>query len=146
MGAAAAVDAVPEVTVDRFVAASPPTVRRALDPAAVVEYEGSFAVEEVHDGDDPEETVVVATAGGVTATFRFREAESGLTYEQVGDAGPFDDMETTLSVTPEAGGSRVTATSSASLGLPLPFVDRVTAWKRRRELDRALAALAADVE
>jgi hypothetical protein len=37
--------------------------------------------------------------------------------------------------------------STVSAGLPLPTItDRVAAWKRRGELRRALARLAADVE
>jgi hypothetical protein len=134
-----------EVTVDRFVAATPVEVERALSPAALVEYEGSFAVREVdHEG---EGTVVTASARGVALTLRFTGREDGLRYEQVGDAGPFEDMWTDVSWEPEDEGTRVTAASGVSLGLPFePVADRVGAWKRRGELKRALRALAADLE
>jgi len=133
-----------EVSVDRFVAARPAEIERALSPAEVVEYEGSFRVLEVEaDGDA---TFVTAGASGIGVTLRFEPRENGLRYEQVGDAGPFDAMWTELDWTPENEGARVTARSAVSLGLPLATVtDRVAAWKRRGELDRALDALATDL-
>ncbi|WP_135366409.1 SRPBCC family protein [Halosimplex halophilum] len=134
-----------EVTVERFVGATPAEVRRALDPAVVVEYEGSFEVLEIEERDDA--TFVTAGARGVGVTLRFESREGGLRYEQVGDAGPFDEMWTDIDWDPENEGSRVTARSSVSLGLPVAAVtDRVAAWKRRGELDRALDRLAADLE
>jgi hypothetical protein len=133
-----------EVTVTRFVPRSPPTVTRALTPEAMVEYEGSFEVRGV--GDEAGATVVTAGARGVEFTLRFERTDDGLRYEQWGDAGPFETMETSVTVDPADGGSTVTARSSVGLGLPLPSVtDRVAAWKRRGELDRALDALAADL-
>jgi len=134
-----------EVSVERFVAATPAEVERALSPAALVEYEGSFDVREVEPDDDG--TVVTASARGVGLTLRFADRENGIRYEQVGDAGPFDAMWTELSWTPKDEGTRVTAISGVSLGLPLGTVaDRVGAWKRRGELKRALRALAADLK
>lgn len=134
-----------EVAVDRFVAAFPAEVERALSPAALVEYEGSFRVLEVVEEDDA--TVVTAGASGVGVTLRFESRDDGLRYEQVGDAGPFDAMWTDVTWRPENEGSRVAARSGVSLGLPLARVsDRVAAWKRRGELERALRNLAADVE
>ena len=53
-------------------------------------------------------------------------------------------METWLTVEPENEGSRVSMRSRVSLDVPLPFSDRIAAWKRAGELDRALARLAAD--
>lgn len=133
-----------EVVVDRFVRAPPAEVRQALDPASVVAYEGSFEVLDVErDGD---ETVVTAGSHGVGMVLRFTERDDGWHYAQEGDAGPFDAMETRLSVAPENEGSRVAFRSAVSLGLPLSAVtDRVAAWKRRGELDRALRALAEDL-
>jgi hypothetical protein len=132
-----------EVTVSRFVPRSPPTLRRMLSPAAMVEYEGSFAVRDVRDGDG--ETFVTAGGRGVEFVLRFEATADGLRYEQAGDAGPFDAMETTVAVEPADGGSTVTARSSVSLGLPAPsLTDRLAAWKRRGELERALDAVVAD--
>lgn len=134
-----------DVTVERFVAATPAEVERALSPATLVEYEGSFAVREVES--DADGTVVTAGARGVGIILRFDDREDGFRYEQVGDAGPFDAMWTEVSWAPENEGARVTATSGVSLGLPPGAVtDRIAAWKRRGELKRALRALAADLE
>lgn len=134
-----------EVTVERFVAATPVEVERALSPAVLVEYEGSFAVRDVED--DGDGTLVTASARGVGVTLRFSDRADGFRYEQVGDAGPFDAMWTEVSWGPENEGTRVTATSAVRLGLPFAVVwDRVGAWKRRGELRRALGALAADLE
>lgn len=134
-----------EVTVERSVDATPAEVRRALEPSVVVEYEGSFDVLEVEERDDA--TLVTAGARGVGVALRFDSSESGLRYEQVGDAGPFDEMWTGIDWVAEDEGTRVTARSGVSLGLPLAAVtDRVAAWKRRGELDRALDRLAADLE
>jgi len=133
-----------EVTVSRFVAADPAVVRRALGPAALVEYEGSFDVLEVEERDDG--TYVTAGTSAVGMVLRFREREDGYRYEQRGDAGPFDAMWTEVAVGSEDEGARVTATSGVTLGLPLAaLTDRLAAWKRRGELERALDALAGDV-
>ncbi|QLH77126.1 SRPBCC family protein [Halosimplex rubrum] len=133
-----------EVTVERFVGATPAEVRRALEPSVVVEYEGSFEVLDIEERD--EATFVTAGARGVGVALRFEPREAGLRYEQVGDAGPFDEMWTDLTWAADDEGTRVTATSGVGLGLPLAAVtDRVAAWKRRGELDRALARLADDL-
>ncbi|WP_135823533.1 SRPBCC family protein [Halorussus ruber] len=133
-----------EVEVSAFVPASPVTVERALTPTAVVEYEGSFEVRDVTDRDDG--TTVTVGARGLTMRLDFEEREDGLCYRQRGEEGPFEAMETEFSVAAEEGGSRVTASSRVSLGLPVSALsDRVAAWKRRGELRRALDALAEDV-
>ncbi|WP_129114080.1 SRPBCC family protein [Halegenticoccus tardaugens] len=133
-----------EVRATRFVRAPPTVVERTLSPAAVVESEGSFDVRAVDERDDGT-TLVTAGARGLELTFRFEAREEGLSYAQEG--GPFDAMETRLSVAPENEGSSVTMRSTVSLGLPAAAVtDRIAAWKRRGEIERALDALAADVE
>lgn len=133
-----------EVSVERVVSASPPVVRRRLDPTTLVEYEGSFEVVDSREEDDA--TLVTAAAGGLEFTLRFEPREDGYHYTQEGESGPFDAMETWVETAPVDDGrrTRVTLRSAVSLGLPLPGVtDRVAAWKRRGELDRALDALAA---
>ncbi|WP_121820170.1 SRPBCC family protein [Halostella salina] len=132
------------VEVSRFVQAFPDEVERALTPASVVEYEGSFTVRDVDDRGD--EWIVTVGGAGVEFPLRFERREAGLYYEQAGDAGPLAAMETTLSVAPENEGSRVTARSSVAGGMPLStLTDRLVAWKRKGELRRALAELAADL-
>jgi ligand-binding SRPBCC domain-containing protein len=134
-----------EVEVSRFVRATPTEVERALTPATVVEYEGSFAVVDVDERADGS-TVVTAGSRGLELALRFEERDDGLYYTQEGDAGPFDAMETWLAVHPKDDGSRVTMRSAVSLGLPISgFTDRIAAWKRKGELQRALDALAADL-
>lgn len=149
-----------EVEVSRFVRATSAEIRRALSPASIVDYEGSFEVRDVRE----EGETTVAGARGLEFALRFDgsearntpngertgsagESDDALRYEQADTAGPFEAMETRLSVSPENEGSRVTMRSSVSLGLPLPaLTDRLAAWKRRDELRRALDALATDVE
>ena len=133
-----------EVEVSAFVPAPPAAVERALTPETVVEYEGSFEVQSVEKTD--EGWTVTAGASGLTLRLDFEERPDGLVYRQRGEAGPFESMETEISVANENEGSRVTMRSSVSLGLPLAGVsDRVAAWKRKGELRRALDRLADDV-
>jgi len=133
-----------EVEVSAFVPEPPATVERALTPESVVEYEGSFEVYDVEETEDG--WTVTAGARGLTMQLDFEEREDGLCYRQRSDGGPFDSMETVLSVDPENEGSRVTARSSVSLGLPVPAMsDRIAAWKRRGELRRLLDSLGDDV-
>lgn len=134
-----------EIEVSRFVAAQPFEIESAVDPERVVEFEGSFDVLDVETTDG--ETVVTAGGGGLRMVLRFEPREDGLYYEQEGDSGPFDEMWTQLTWEPENEGSRVSARSGVSLGLPVASIsDRVAAWKRTGELERALDALAAEVE
>lgn len=134
-----------ETEASRFVAGTVPEIEAALTPEDVVEYEGSFDVFDIEK--QAEATLVTAGARGLRMTLRFEAREDGLYYEQVGDAGPFDEMWTQLSWSRVDEGTRVTARSAVSLGLPLAAVtDRVAAWKRRGELRRALRRLAAEAE
>lgn len=134
-----------EVEASRFVRATPAEVRRTLTPAALVEYEGSFSVADVDERADGT-TVVTAGSHGLGLALRFEDHTDGLSYTQEGDAGPFDEMETRVTVAAEDDGSRVTMWSAVSLGLPLSGVtDRLAAWKRKGELKRALDALATDL-
>ncbi len=134
-----------ETEVSQFVPATPQEVARVLNPAAVVEYEGSFQVLDIREEDDA--TLVTAGSSGLRLHLRFERREDGLYYEQEGEAGPFDAMWTQLRWTNENEGTRVTARSGVSLGLPVDAVtDRVATWKRRGELRRALRRLAADFE
>ncbi|MFC6726926.1 SRPBCC family protein, partial [Halobium palmae] len=113
-----------EVSVSRFVGATPAEVKRALTPERVVEYEGSFQVREVTETGSS--TLVTAGATGLELTLSFEDREDGLRYAQQGKAGPFDHMETVLSVAAEDDGSRVTARSTVSLGVPpTALTDRV---------------------
>jgi len=132
-----------EVEVSRFVPATPTAVERVLTPATVVESEGSFTVRDVTEAEDG--TLVTAGARGLELTLRFEDRPDGLHYTQAGSAGPFDAMTTDLTVEAENEGSRVTARSAVSLGLPAPaLTDRLATWKRRGELNRLLDALAAE--
>lgn len=138
-----------EVAVSRAFAASQPVVARHLDPRSLVEMEGTFDVDTVTETDDGWR--VTASATGMRAEFDVRTFDDGdadgYVYEQVDDRGPFESMETTVSLAPEPDGTTVTMTSTVDLGLPLQAVtDRIAGWKRRGELERALDALARSVE
>lgn len=129
-----------EVSVSRFVRATTAQVERVLSPAALVEYEGSFSAKEAIELDDG--VRVVAAASGLEMGLFFEKRENGYFYEQEGDAGPFDHMETTVSYEPENEGVRIKMSSRVTLGLfPRPLTDRVAAWKREAELERALDAI-----
>lgn len=129
-----------EVEVSRFLRATVPQVERALSPARIVEYEGSFAPRETVELEDG--IRVIAAAGGLEIGLFFEEREDGYRYEQEGDAGPFEAMETTIAYGPENEGVRVRMRSTVTLDLfPRRLTDRVAAWKREAELERALDAL-----
>jgi len=134
------------VEVSRQIDAPPSAVGRALDPASIVEYEGSFNVFDLEERED--DWLVVAGGSGLQLTLRFEEHDSGVFYEQEeGEGQPLDVMETTISYLPADGGTDVTAVSEVSMGLRPTFLsDRLAAWKRRGELRRALSSLAEDVE
>lgn len=130
-----------EVERTAFVDATPAELERALSPTTVLDAEGTFAVVETAEADG--ETHVTARGGGMEVVFVFEARDDGLSYRQVGDNGPFEAMETTLTYAPRDHGSEVTVRSAVSLGLPLsPVTDRVAAWKRGGELERLLDGLA----
>lgn len=133
------------VEVSRFVPMQPAVVERALTPSNIIEYEGTFEPVGVEEQDDGS-TVVTAVARGLQASFIFEPTPDGIRYMQEGDKGPFDVMETEWTHHPQDEGTRVVARSTVSLGLPLASItDRVAAWKRKRELSRAIDALVEDV-
>ncbi|MEF8773582.1 MAG: SRPBCC family protein [Halobacteriales archaeon] len=133
------------VEVTRFVSAPRAVVDRELEPAGIVELEGSFHVLDREERDDG--VYVTAGGGGMAMTLRFDRQEDGWRYEQRGKAGPFDDMWTEVSTAAENEGTRVRFESGVSLGLPVAGItDRIAAWKRRGELRRALSNLAVAVE
>ncbi|SNZ17646.1 Polyketide cyclase / dehydrase and lipid transport [Natronoarchaeum philippinense] len=129
----------------KFVGAPPDAVERVLTPRRIVEYEGSFTVRGVEERYDA--TVVTVGGPGLELRLRFEPRDRGYDYEQLDDGGPLDAMTTTLTYTPENEGTRVSASSSVSLGAPpAALTDRIAGWKRRGELDRLLDALAETVE
>lgn len=131
------------VELTRFVRATPREVERALDPASVIDWEGTFSVTGVEKGDA--NTLVEARAAGMGVAFRFERDEQRVRYEQ--ERGPFSSMWTEIAWRAENEGADVTVESSLSLGVPpRVVVDRIGAWKRRGELRRLLAALADAVE
>lgn len=133
------------VSVSRHVRAPPAEIRHHIDPARLIELEGTFTVIDVTEGDG--QTTVTARGGGMEVEFDFEETEDGYRYEQAGEAGPFDAMETVLSLRPKDEGSVVEMVSTVSLGLPIAAIsDRIAGWKRRGELKRALKQLARDLD
>ncbi|ELY52553.1 hypothetical protein [Natronolimnohabitans innermongolicus] len=137
-----------EVTVARVVDATPAELWEWLDPPTIVRAEGSFAVDTVEDRG--EAVVVVASGPGMQLPLRFEDRDGAIYYTQEGEQGPFEKMETWIELeaaekngsdgTPTAG-TLVRLRSSVSLAAPLPFGDRIAAWKRKGELTRVLEAL-----
>jgi hypothetical protein len=142
MSSRAPIGTVHDVDRDRFVSASPREIERRLSPRALRAWEGSFEATTVTE--DGDATLVTATGPGISFRLRFEELADGYRYEQVGD-GPFERMETRVTVTAEDEGSRVRARSRVSLALPVLLADRLGAWKRGGELDRLLDGLVAAV-
>ncbi|SEW11489.1 polyketide cyclase [Natrinema salifodinae] len=135
-----------EVTVSRVVDAASDDLAAWLEPATIVEAEGSFTVETIDESGDA--TIVVASGPGMRLPLRFedREDESAIYYTQEGEHGPFSHMETWLEHEPiDAERTRVTLRSAVELAAPLPFGDRIAAWKRRGELRRVLETIETDV-
>ena len=129
-----------EVELRRFVDATPRELGSFLSPSTVLDAEGTFSVVSTEEIDDGQR--VTARGGGMEAVFVFQQSSDGIEYRQVGEQGPFESMETTLTYTAEDHGSEVLVQSAVSLGLPLRSVtDRLAAWKRRGELDRLLDAV-----
>ncbi|WP_122091078.1 SRPBCC family protein [Halalkalicoccus subterraneus] len=129
-----------EASVSRFVQATTRQVDRLLSPASIVEYEGSFEPRETIELE--EGTRVIAGASGLEMGLFFEERENGYRYEQEGEAGPFEQMETTLTYGAENEGTRIEMVSTVSLDLfPRRLTDRVAVWKREAELERALDAI-----
>ncbi|AGB30965.1 polyketide cyclase/dehydrase [Natrinema pellirubrum DSM 15624] len=126
-----------EVTVSRVVAAAPTELSAWLEPATIVEAEGSFAVERVEERGDA--TVVVASGPGIQLPLRFEDRDGSIYYTQESERGPFSAMGTRLEVeSVDHGRTRLTARSTVELAAPLPFGDRIAAWKRRGELTNLL--------
>ncbi|MXV63091.1 SRPBCC family protein [Natronorubrum sp. JWXQ-INN-674] len=134
-----------EVTVTRVLDASPPIVSRWLDPATIVEGEGSFTVETIDERADA--TVVIASGPGMQLPLRFEDRENAIYYTQEGEQSPFSHMKTWIEIEEpaESTGTRVTIRSSVSLAAPLPFGDRIAGWKRSGELERLLDTLEEEV-
>lgn len=160
-------DEMREVTVAADVDADRETILEALSPRSIIEYEGTYEVAAVDRIDDGWRVTAVSRDRTVEMEIDFRRRSDGYVYELVGD-GPFEELHTTVTV---HGGSddgarrrardgeggavsgtrpddpvRVTATSEYTLGGWLaPVVDWLAARNRRRELERALVALASEV-
>lgn len=132
------------VAIESVVARDPTTVARKLDPESIVEYEGSFSVVETESRES--DSLVVVAGGKLTFTLRVEPLDSRVYYEQYGDSGPLESMETTIAYESAADGTRIHATSAVEMGLPIkPLTDRLAAWKRKGELSRALDNIAEDV-
>ncbi|MFC6716099.1 SRPBCC family protein [Natrialbaceae archaeon GCM10025810] len=150
----------------RFVRASPEELERWLEPTRIVEAEGSFTARTVEDvggpesvegagesgpvepvdesvlePDDGEATIVLASGPGLEFPLLFEDRDAAIYYAQAGDRGPFAHMETWIEHERENEGSRVAVRSTVELAAPIPFGDRIAAWKRTGEVERLLDAL-----
>jgi hypothetical protein len=105
-----------EVVANQFVQARPEEVGQLLDPAAIVSAEGSFSVTGVEETDS--ETIVGVSGPGIEFPLRFERNPDGYYYTADADVGPFDHMETWLTVDRENEGTVLTLRSKVSLNLP----------------------------
>ncbi|ELY96601.1 hypothetical protein C482_15783 [Natrialba chahannaoensis JCM 10990] len=146
-----------EVTVSRTIDVSPAALQKHLDPATIVEAEGSFTVIDIDEDESAGTTTVVASGPGMQLPLAFEEREGAIYYTQAGERGPFSHMETWVEFEPAAGQGEsqqqhpatqtiLTLRSAVSLAAPLPFGDRIAAWKRKDELQRALETFATELE
>lgn len=134
-----------EVTVSRVVDAAAADLSAWLEPARIVDAEGSFAVETVDDRDRG--TIVVASGPGLQLPLRFEDRDGTVYYTQESERGPFAHMETWLEYEPvDDDRTRVTVRSAVELAAPLPFGDRIAAWKRRGELETLLETIEAECD
>lgn len=152
------------ITVSADLDATPEAVLEALSPRTIIEYEGTYDVEAVDRSDDGWRVIAVASEPDLEMEVDVRRRPDGYAYELVG-GGPFETLETTVKVhTPPRSGSgsgggkarsgtaadgavRVTMTSEFTFGGWLaPIIDRLAASDRKRELERALLALASAVD
>lgn len=117
----------------------------ALTPESIVHYSGFAIVSSTRDG---EKHVLTAKQDGLEMTLEFEPIEDGYRYEQLDDAGPFEEMSTTIIVesAPDGVNGRITAESELTFGSIWSFLlDRLGARTRRKELDRLVKRLMADV-
>ena len=119
-------------------------VERALSPASIVEYAGTYEVTEVTDSG--ETTVVTATGENVATTLEFRKQKNGYSYTQIDGEGPFEEMHTRITVR-ENGDTRVSVRSEFTFGGRFSFLkDWFGKDLRKTELQRLLTNLALDLD
>jgi hypothetical protein len=120
-------------------------VEELLTPAAIIEYEGTYEVDDVGETDDgrPE---VYASADNIDTAFAFEELPNGYAYEQTGGE-PFEEQYTSLTVYGEDGEVTVTARSEFTFGGYFSMIlDWFGAGSRQSELQRGLLALAKAID
>ncbi|MEM4782316.1 MAG: SRPBCC family protein [Halalkalicoccus sp.] len=133
-----------EVEVTVTLDAPPEAVERALTPASIVGYAGTYTVESVER--EADRTVVSASAGEIETVLEFGPREDGYVYSQRGTEGPFEEMHSRIVVEGTEEGTRVIARSAFTFGGWSAFVtDWLGADVRRDELQRLLYELAADL-
>jgi hypothetical protein len=120
-------------------------VEELLTPREIIEYEGTYEVDDVGEASDgrPE---VHASADNIETAFAFEELPNGYAYEQTGDE-PFDEKYTTITVYGEDGEVKVVARSEFTFGGRLSVVvDWFAADGRQSELQRTLLGLAKAID
>ncbi|ELZ25642.1 polyketide cyclase/dehydrase [Halosimplex carlsbadense 2-9-1] len=124
--------------VSRVVPVSSETVAERLTPRAVIEAEGRFAVADVAVEDD--RTVVTARPSGrpFATRFVFEHRPDGFAYRRLHEARPLVTAETTVTLVSEGDGerTRVEIATAVETAVPVPFVGRAAARRRRRDVER----------
>lgn len=132
-----------EVDVTRTIDAPRPKVEAVLSPAMIVEYAGTYTVQDVSQTDDG--VVVTGVTDELEIALLFTETGGPFVYRQHDDVGPFAEMYASLSMT----GDRpvtVIARSCYTFGMPLArLTDRLVVRERRMELRRLVDGIEAAV-
>ncbi|WP_459194894.1 SRPBCC family protein [Halosimplex sp. J119] len=120
----------------RTVSAPPKTVAYRLTPERVVEAEGEFQVLDV-SAEDGRTVVTVWPNGRILAPrFVFEDRPDGFVYRRIPEGDPLLRAETTVAFTPDGDGTRVDVQADVTTRVPLPFVERLAARRRRRAVRR----------
>lgn len=123
-----------EVVVSWSVDAPREAIERVLTPETIVEFAGTYVVDDVERLDDL--VVVTASAGDLETVLEFTETDTGYVYEQRPERGPFERMYASVAVLGDRPVDLVLR-SCFTFGLPLSrLTDWFVATDRKTELER----------
>jgi hypothetical protein len=120
-------------------------VDELLTPANIIEYEGTYDVDDVGETNDGR-TEVYASADNLETAFAFEALENGCAYEQTG-SGPFEEQYTSFTIYGDDGEVTVVARSEFTFGGYFSMIlDWFGAGSRQSELQRGLLGLAKAID
>lgn len=131
--------------VTRVLRAPLPDVEALLTPETIVSAEGSH---EPRDSSAENGTVVVTArpSGRLLAPqYVFESTDGHIRYRREGAASPLVAVETTIELEDRNETTEIRLRSIVDPAVPLPFLGRFVAWRRRRALEKICDGLAADL-